>query len=93
MVVVIGAIVVIAAVIAGLAAMISTGGDPQSLTGDFVIAGYHVSDNASLLLLWGLAVGLIGLIVLGLLLIRVTRADRRELLAAHSGGTSTKTET
>ncbi|GAB0103945.1 hypothetical protein JMUB6875_29190 [Nocardia sp. JMUB6875] len=76
------------AVIAGLAAVFSTDGDPHALTGDFIVVRYHVADNASLLLLWGAVVGLIALVVLGRLVIDAKRAKHRELEQAHDPAAS-----
>ncbi|MRH90706.1 hypothetical protein GFY24_25245 [Nocardia sp. SYP-A9097] len=83
MITVIGVFVLIAAVIAGLAAIFSTGGDPHSLTGDFTVLRYHVTDTASLALLWGAVVGLIALVLLGRLLVDAKRIERRRLQEAH----------
>ncbi|GAB0101347.1 hypothetical protein JMUB6875_03110 [Nocardia sp. JMUB6875] len=83
MITVVGLLVLAAAVIAGLAAVFSTDGDPHALTGDFTVARYHVADNASLLLLWGAIVGLLTLVVLGRLVIDAKRAKHRDAEQAH----------
>lgn len=84
MITVVGALLLIVVIIAGLAAIFSTGGDPHALIGDFTVLNYHVTGTASLLLLWGMVVCWVALAVLGRLMVVTMRADRRELLAAHS---------
>ncbi|MCU1641329.1 MAG: hypothetical protein JWN03_1604 [Nocardia sp.] len=83
MITAVGVFVLIVAVIAGLAAVFSTGGDPHSLTGDFTVLRYHVADSASLVLLWGSVVGLIALVLLGRMLVDAKRIERRRLEQAH----------
>jgi hypothetical protein len=73
MVIVIGMFVLIAAIIAGAAALLSTGGDAHALTGDLTLFGYHVTDTAGVMVIWGVVVGVIGLVELSLLLAHTRR--------------------
>ncbi|MEV2226939.1 hypothetical protein AB0E01_45000, partial [Nocardia vinacea] len=45
MVIVIGMFILITAIIAGAAALLSTGGDAHALTGDVTLFGYHATDT------------------------------------------------
>ncbi|WP_330255942.1 hypothetical protein OG874_16050 [Nocardia sp. NBC_00565] len=89
MVIVIGMFVLIAAIIAGAAALLSTGGDAHALTGDVTLFGYHVTDTAGVMVIWGIAVGVIGLVELSLLLADTRRTHLARQIPGRSGNQST----
>jgi hypothetical protein len=77
MIVLLGLVILVAAVIAGAAGVLSNSGSGHALTHGFAVFGYHVTGSTGTLFLYGIAVGVAGLLGLSLLLAGVRRASRR----------------
>ena len=68
MIIILGLVILLAAVIVGLAGIFTNSGSTHVLTHDFAVFGYHVTGSTGTLFLYGIVVGAIGLLGLGLLL-------------------------
>jgi hypothetical protein len=77
MIVILGLIVMIAAIVIGAAGVLGNDGSGHALTHGFAVFGYHVTGSTGTLFLCGIEVGVIGLAGLSLLLTGVRRASRR----------------
>ena len=77
MIIIIGLIILIAAVVAGLAGVLSNSGSGHPLTHHFAVFGYHVTGSTGTLFLYGIVVGALGLLGLSLLLAGARRTSRR----------------
>ncbi|MFI6958629.1 hypothetical protein ACIBJI_34825 [Nocardia sp. NPDC050408] len=76
-IVIIGLVVLVAAVMVGLAGVLANGGVNHALTDNFAVFGYHVTGSTGLLFLYGIVVGAAGLAGLSLLLAGARRTARR----------------
>ena len=89
MIAIVGLVLLIAAVVVGLAGVLTNMGSTHHLV-HFTVLGYHVTGSTGRLFLYGLVVGMVGLLGLFLLLsavrrsARAARAARRELKQALS---------
>jgi Sec-independent protein translocase protein TatA len=81
MIIILGLVILLAAVIVGLAGIFTNSGSAHVLTHDFAVFGYHVTGSTGTLFLYGIVVGAIGLLGLGLLLAGARRASRRGRVA------------
>ena len=81
MIIILGLVILLAAVIVGLAGIFTNSGSTHALTHDFAVFGYHVTGSTGTLFLYGIVVGAIGLLGLGLLLAGARRASRRGRVA------------
>ena len=77
MIIIIGLVILIAAVVAGVAGVLSNSGSGHPLTHPFAILGYHVTGSTGTLFLYGIVVGALGLLGLSLLLAGARRTSRR----------------
>lgn len=77
MVLILGLVILIAAVIIAVVGVMGNLGSAHTLTNDFSVFGYHVTSSTGALFLYGIAVGVIALLGLALLLAAVRRASRR----------------
>jgi len=77
MIVIIGLVILLAAVIAGVAGVLANSGSSHALTHGFAVFGYHVTGSTGTLFLYGIVVGAIGLFGLTLLLAGARRTSRR----------------
>lgn len=77
MIIIIGLVILIAAVIVGVAGVLANSGSSHALTHGFAVFGYHVTGSTGTLFLYGIVVGAIGLLGLGLLLAGARRTSRR----------------
>lgn len=77
MIVIIGLVILIAAVVAGVTGVLSNSGTGHALTHHFAVFGYHVTGSTGTLFLYGIVVGTLGLFGLGLLLSGARRTARR----------------
>ena len=68
MIVIFGLIILVAAVIVGVAGVLGNGGSGHALTHGFAVFGYHVTGSTGTLFLYGIVVGAIALAGLSLLL-------------------------
>src|SRR6202161_307548 len=83
MIVVIGLVILVAAVIAGVVGVLSNGGSGHALTHPFAVFGYHVTGSTGALFLYGIVVGAVALFGLSLLLAGARRTSRRGRAARH----------
>jgi hypothetical protein len=77
MIVIFGLIILVAAVVVGVAGVLANGGSGHALTHGFAVFGYHVTGSTGTLFLYGIVVGAIGLAGLSLLLAGARRTSRR----------------
>ncbi len=77
MVIILGLIILVAAVIAGVAGVLGNGGTAHALTHPFAVFGYHVTGSTGTLFLYGIVVGALALFGLSLLLAGARRTSRR----------------
>ena len=77
MIIILGLVVVIAAVVVGVAGVLGNRGIGHALTHPFAVLGYHVTGSEGRLFLYGIVVGAIGVAGLGLLLAGARRTSRR----------------
>src|SRR5436305_15068238 len=61
MIVILGLIILLAAVIVGVAGVLSNGGSGHALTHGFSVFGYHVTGSTGTLFLYGVVVGAVAL--------------------------------
>ena len=92
MIIIIGLVILIAAVVAGVAGVLSNSGSGHPLTHHFAVFGYHVTGSTGTLFLYGIVVGALGLLGLSLLLAGARRTSRRGREARH-GLTQSRRET
>jgi hypothetical protein len=76
MIIVLGLIILIAAVVAGVSGVLSNGGSGHAVT-HFAVFGYHVTGSTGTLFLYGIVLGAVGLFGLSLLLAGARRTSRR----------------
>src|ERR1700689_4728573 len=67
MILIIGLVILIAAVVVGVAGVLSNSGSGHLLTHHFALFGYHVTGSTGTLFLYGIVVGALGLRGLALL--------------------------
>jgi hypothetical protein len=84
MLIIIGLIILVAALIIGVAGVLGNGGSTHPPSHGFVVLGYHVTGSAGTLFLVGIVVGASGLLGLSLLLIGARRTSRRGSSARRS---------
>ena len=77
MIILLGLVILVAAVIAGVAGVLSNSGSGHALTHGFAVFGYHVTGSTGTLFVYGIAVGVAGLLGLSLLLAGTRRTSRR----------------
>ncbi|MEI8411052.1 MULTISPECIES: hypothetical protein [unclassified Kribbella] len=93
MIVILGLIILLAAVIVGVAGVLGNGGGAQTLGDDaFAVFGYHVTGSTGTLFLYGIVVGAVALFGLTLLLAGARRTSRRGS-AARRGLKESRRET
>jgi len=81
MIILLGLLLLIAAVVVGTAAVLTNDGSTHALTGQFSVLGYHVTGSTGMLFLDGIVVGAVGLIGLVLVLSSARRTARRGRVA------------
>ncbi|WP_433599419.1 hypothetical protein ACQPXH_27765 [Nocardia sp. CA-135953] len=77
MIIIIGLVVLIGAVIIGVAGVAANTGEVRTSSSDFGVFDYHFTASAGELFLYGIAIGALGMLGLGLLLAGVWRSSRR----------------
>jgi hypothetical protein len=77
MIVIFGLIVLLAAVIIGVAGVLGNAGSAHALSHGFAVFGYHVTGSTGTLFLYGIVVGAVALAGLSLLLAGARRTSRR----------------
>ncbi|MEU3908640.1 hypothetical protein [Streptomyces goshikiensis] len=78
MILILGLIILIAALIVAVAGVMANLGSAHELTNDFSVSGYHVTSSAGALFLYGIAIGALALLGLALMLAGARRAARRD---------------
>jgi len=76
-IIIIGLVILVAAVIVGVAGVLANSGSAHALTHGFAVFGYHVTGSTGTLFLYGIVVGALGLFGLILLLAGARRTSRR----------------
>jgi hypothetical protein len=92
MIIILGLVILVAAVIAGVAGVLANSGSDHALTHGFAVFGYHVTGSTGTLFLYGIVVGAAGLLGLSLLLAGARRTSRRGR-AARRGLKQSRRET
>ena len=92
MLVVLGLVLLLAAVIVGVAGVLANAGTAHALTHGFAVFGYHVTGSTGTLFLYGVVVGGVAMFGLGLLLTGARRTSRRGQ-AARRGLEQSRQET
>lgn len=92
MLVVIGLILLIAAVVVGVAGVLANAGAAHALAHGFAVFGYHVTGSTGTLFLYGIVVGAVALLGLSVLLTGARRTSRRGQ-AARRGLQQSRQET
>jgi hypothetical protein len=92
MIIIIGLVILVAAVVAGVAGVLSNSGSGHALTHHFAVFGYHVTGSTGTLFLYGIVVGALALLGLSLLLAGARRTSRRGR-QARRGLTQSRRET
>ena len=77
MIIIIGLVVLVAAVVVGVAGVLSNEGGGHALTHPFAVFGYHVTGSTGTLFLYGIVVGAVAMAGLSLLLAAARRTSRR----------------
>jgi len=77
MMIIVGLVVLVAAVVVGVAGVLSNSGSGHALTHPFAVFGYHVTGSTGTLFLYGIVVGAVALAGLSLLLAGARRTSRR----------------
>ena len=77
MIIIIGLVILVAAVVVGVAGVLSNGGAGHALTHPFAVFGYHVTGSTGTLFLYGIVLGAIAVLGLSLLLVGARRTSRR----------------
>jgi hypothetical protein len=83
MIIILGLVILVAAVIAGVGGVLANGGDAHAGT-HFAVFGYHVTGSAGTLFLYGIVTGALALAGLSLLLAGARRTSRRGRAARQS---------
>lgn len=92
MLVVVGLVLLIAAVVVGVAGVLANAGSAHALTHGFSVFGYHVTGSTGTLFLYGIVVGAVAVLGLGLVLTGARRSSRRGH-AARQGLKQSRQET
>jgi hypothetical protein len=77
MIIILGLVILVAAVIAGAAGVLGNSGSGHALSHGFSVLGYHVTGSTGTLFLYGIVAGAAGLLGLSLLLAGARRTSRR----------------
>jgi hypothetical protein len=77
MIIVLGLVILVAAVVVGVAGVLSNSGHGHALAHGFSVFGYHVTGSTGTLFLYGVVVGAIAVFGLSLLLSGARRTSRR----------------
>ncbi len=77
MIIIIGLVLLVAAVAAAVAGVLANSGHAHALTHGFAVFGYHVTGSTGTLFLDGIVVGAVGVVGLSLLLAGARRTSRR----------------
>jgi hypothetical protein len=92
MIIIIGLVILVAAVVVGVAGVLANSGTGHELTHHFAVFGYHVTGSTGTLFLYGIVLGALAVFGLSLLLGGVRRTSRRGR-EARRGLTQSRRET
>jgi len=92
MIIIVGLVILVAAVVAGVAGVLTNAGSGHPLTHHFAVFGYHVTGSTGTLFLSGIVVGALAVFGLSLLLAGARRTSRRGR-EARRGLTQSRRET
>ncbi len=92
MIVILGLVILVAAVVVGVAGVLGNAGGAHALPHGFAVFGYHVTGSTGTVFLYGIVVGAAGLFGLTLLLAGARRTSRRGS-AARRGLKQSRRET
>jgi hypothetical protein len=92
MVIIVGLIILVAAVVVGVGGVLSNHGSGHALNHSFALFGYHVTGSSGRLFLYGIVVGAAAVLGLCLLLAAARRTSRRGA-EARRGLTESRRET
>lgn len=92
MIVIVGLIILVAAVVVGVAGVLTNRGDAHAMTHGFSVIGYHVTGSTGTLFLAGIVVGAVAMLGLSLLMGGAHRTSRRGR-AARQGLKQSRRET
>jgi hypothetical protein len=81
MIILIGLVLLLAAVVVGVLGVMTNGGSTHAMGGNFAVFGYHVTGSTGTLFLDGVVVGAVGLCGLSLLVAGARRTARRGRVA------------
>lgn len=81
MFIIVGLVVLVAAVVVGVSGVVESRGSAHLLTHGFAVLGYHVTGSTGTLFLYGTVVGAVGLLGLTVVLAGARRTSRRGRLA------------
>jgi hypothetical protein len=84
MIIILGLIVLVAAVVVAVVGVLGNGGAAHALTHGFAVFGYHVTGSTGTLFLSGVVAGAVGLFGLSVLLAGARRTSRRGRTARRS---------
>ncbi|AJT62588.2 hypothetical protein T261_0899 [Streptomyces lydicus] len=93
MIVILGIIILIAAVVVGVAGVLTNSGSGHELTGGFSVFGHGMTGSTGTLFLYGIVVGAAALFGLSLLLAGARRGSSRRVSASHRGVKQSRRET
>jgi hypothetical protein len=83
MLIIVGLVVLSAAVVIGLTGVLANAGGAHPLTDDFSAFGYHVTGSTGSLLLYGIVIGAVGALGAAMALAGARRTARRGKQARH----------
>lgn len=81
MIIVLGLVILVVALVVGVAGVLSNGGNGHALGHGFAVFGYHVTGSTGALFLYGVVVGAVAVFGLSLLLAGARRTSRRGRIA------------
>jgi hypothetical protein len=90
MLVILGLVILVAAMVAGVAGVLANGGHAHAVT-HFAVFGYHLTGSTGTLFLYGIVVGALALAGLNVLAAGAGRSSRRGLAARASPSASATT--
>src|ERR1700733_11046221 len=85
MIIILGLVVLVAAVVIGVAGVLVNHGSDHALVHPFAVFGYHVTGSTGTLFLYGIVLGAIGVLGLGLLLAWAPRTSPRGRAGRRGG--------
>jgi hypothetical protein len=92
MIIILGLIILVAAIVVGVAGVLTNHGSAHVLTHRFAVFGYHVNGSTGRLFLYGIVVGAVAVLGLTMLLTGARRTSRRGS-AARKGLKQSRGET